>query len=245
MLPPTSHPYNPNSPHLPQKFQTWHQTWKTHHPTWHHILWSDHDNRRLISTHYPWFLPYYDRLPSAITRADASRYFYMHHYGGIYVDLDSECLKPFDTLLSDAPAYVASMTGDMSFDHDIPNAWLASSKGHPFWLHVVGRIMGNVDSLRQGGAEEVTGPVVLMKAWRDYHSKVPGGEREPIKLLDKGVIYPYSWNNAPPGEASCWGGESNSAFDPDECKRVLNSTGKLTNQSHMITYWTHSWKDEN
>ena len=80
------------------------------------------------------------------------------------------------------------MTGDMSFDHDIPNAWLASRRGHPFWLHVVGKIMENLESLEEkGGAEEITGPVVLMKAWREYHSKIPEGEREPVKLLPKGI----------------------------------------------------------
>lgn len=111
----------------------------------------------------------------------------MHRYGGLYVDLDSECLKPFDTLLSDAPAYVATMTGNPDWEHDIPNAWVASRKEHPFWLFVIAQIMANLDARNEEGAEAVTGPVALIKAWRAYNQDVPEEEREPIKLLEKGT----------------------------------------------------------
>lgn len=83
------------------------------------------------------------------------------------------------------------MTGDTSWDHDIPNAWMASRKEHPFWLHVLGLIMKNVERRKKegggGGAEEVTGPVALMNVWRAYHENVPVGEREPVQLLEKGM----------------------------------------------------------
>ncbi|KAJ3896091.1 hypothetical protein GG344DRAFT_72572 [Lentinula edodes] len=35
----------------------------------------------------------------AIQRADAIRYFVLHHYGGVYLDLDVGCLRPLDPLL--------------------------------------------------------------------------------------------------------------------------------------------------
>ena len=45
-------------------------------------LWTDEDNRRLVTDHYPWFLDTYDSLPKPVMKADASRYLYMHHIGG-------------------------------------------------------------------------------------------------------------------------------------------------------------------
>ena len=45
-------------------------------------LWTDEDNRRLVTEHYPWFLDTYDSLPKPVMKADASRYLYMHHIGG-------------------------------------------------------------------------------------------------------------------------------------------------------------------
>jgi mannosyltransferase OCH1-like enzyme len=31
-------------------------------------------------------------------RADSARYMYMYKYGGLYADLDMECLRPMDEL---------------------------------------------------------------------------------------------------------------------------------------------------
>ena len=40
------------------------------------------------SCRYEWFLETWDAYPYNIERADAIRYFVLHHYGGIYLDLD-------------------------------------------------------------------------------------------------------------------------------------------------------------
>ena len=40
-------------------------------------------------------------LCRGIKRADAVRIFYMYHFGGIYADLDSVCLRPFETLFAE------------------------------------------------------------------------------------------------------------------------------------------------
>jgi mannosyltransferase OCH1-like enzyme len=78
----------------------WAETWKYYHPKWEYKLWTDVDNFKLVETHYPWFLPTYKSLPSNIQRADVVRYIYMHHFGGVYADLDIECLKPLEELIS-------------------------------------------------------------------------------------------------------------------------------------------------
>jgi hypothetical protein len=42
----------------------------------------------LTACRYPWFLETFDGYPYPIQRADAIRYFVLHHFGGIYIDLD-------------------------------------------------------------------------------------------------------------------------------------------------------------
>lgn len=42
----------------------------------------------LTHLRYEWFLETWDAYPFNIERADAIRYFVLHHYGGIYIDLD-------------------------------------------------------------------------------------------------------------------------------------------------------------
>ena len=51
-------------------------------------LWTDKKAREFIADEYPWFLETFDGYPYPIQRADAIRYFVLHHFGGIYIDLD-------------------------------------------------------------------------------------------------------------------------------------------------------------
>jgi mannosyltransferase OCH1-like enzyme len=45
----------------------------------------------LTERRYLWFLETFDSYPYPIQRADAIRYFVLHHFGGIYIDLDDVC----------------------------------------------------------------------------------------------------------------------------------------------------------
>lgn len=92
-----------------------HQTWKTETlpdkwsgisqecrdlmPDYEYKLWTDESSREFINEHYSWFSSTFDAYEYSIQRADAIRYFVLHYYGGIYLDLDIGCLKPLDPLL--------------------------------------------------------------------------------------------------------------------------------------------------
>ena len=54
--------------------------------------------REFIEKMYPWFLKTYDGYTQEIMRIDAVRYFILHYFGGIYLDIDMECkvCKIFD-----------------------------------------------------------------------------------------------------------------------------------------------------
>ena len=116
---------------LPSKFQKWSDTWSILNPSYTHLIWDDTDNRRLVQLYYPWFLETFDNFTSNILRADAARLFYLHRYGGIYADLDFECLKPLDLLVDCRSLILVRMTGESR--HNIPNAWMASKRSHTFW----------------------------------------------------------------------------------------------------------------
>ena len=53
---------------------------------------------------------------------------------GMYADLDFEALKKVEELLVGHKVYLAAMGTDEDFEHGLPNAWMASVPGHPFWL---------------------------------------------------------------------------------------------------------------
>jgi inositol phosphorylceramide mannosyltransferase catalytic subunit len=85
---------------IPKKFQNWVNTWNLYNPEWNIKLWTDDDNENFIRQHYDYFLDTYLNYSSNIERADSMRYFYLYHFGGLYVDLDFECLRNIEPLLN-------------------------------------------------------------------------------------------------------------------------------------------------
>jgi glycosyltransferase involved in cell wall biosynthesis len=121
---------------IPEKFTGFVATWRRHHPDWEYRLWTDADNRKLIETDYPWFLPIYDAYPKPIQRADAARCFVLHKFGGVYADLDCECFGPIDALLQHRDCLLATEPPKHCEIHQLPqcicNAFLAATPGHGF-----------------------------------------------------------------------------------------------------------------
>ena len=79
----------------------------------------------------------------------------MYKYGGIYAYLDYECLKNIEPLLHQSQV-VLGRADPPNWPHGIPNAFLASTARHPFWIHVLRDIMQNYGK-HIWGVETVTG----------------------------------------------------------------------------------------
>jgi glycosyltransferase involved in cell wall biosynthesis len=86
---------------IPPQLAALQQTWQEKHPDWEYKLWTDAENREFLARFYPWFLPIYDGYQHHICRVDAIRYFWLDYYGGVYIDLDFECLAPIDLLIAE------------------------------------------------------------------------------------------------------------------------------------------------
>jgi mannosyltransferase OCH1-like enzyme len=242
---------------VPNRFKRWQKQWWTMHPRWDYHLWTDEDNRELVKQHYPWFLGTYDALPMGIMRADSVRYMYMHHFGGLYADLDMEPLRSTEELLatmnftnSKNNALLAYMGTNFKFEHNVPNAWMISTPNHPFWLFCLTKI---IELLSQGvdSAEDLTGPVMLYKAITDYNeaNRRINGVTSPgvvqgannvyeLTILKPGLIYPYDWAQANSElHGICWAKDGvilESTLDEQKCKSMFP-------HAYAITYWTHSW----
>ncbi|GAC96488.1 glycosyltransferase [Pseudozyma hubeiensis SY62] len=112
--------------HLPPRWQAIRDECAAMHPDYEYMLWTDADSRKFIAEHYDWFLPVFDGYPYPIQRADAIRYFVLHHYGGIYMDLDIGCLRRFDPLLRFE--VILPKTIPVGVSNDV----MLSAKAHPF-----------------------------------------------------------------------------------------------------------------
>ncbi|EMC95943.1 glycosyltransferase family 32 protein, partial [Baudoinia panamericana UAMH 10762] len=52
-----------------------------------------------MESHYPSIAPHYKRYARTIQQANSLRYALLHHYGGVYLDLDITCLEPLNNLM--------------------------------------------------------------------------------------------------------------------------------------------------
>ena len=75
---------------------------------------------------------------------------------GMYADLDFEALKNIEPLLRGGGVFLAAMGKDESFVHSLPNAWMASVKGHPFWLICMQQVIKYSAKLGPKGCVDLT-----------------------------------------------------------------------------------------
>ena len=211
---------------VPNKFLDWEKSCLDKHKNWDHLLWTDEDNRQFVAKEYPWLLYTYDRFKNNIQRADFSRYVYLHYYGGIYADLDVECLKNSDELIKDKVIVFGVLGDDDNFVHNIPNAILASIKGHPFWLFLLNRITMLMH--QNGEPEEMTGPIILRDAYRLFVKYEQ--YKNDFYITKPGILYGVDWHKPLPNCVAAFGQH----LDTTECKKNYPD-------AYMVTYWTHSW----
>ncbi len=205
---------------LPPAWQKWAESWRLHHPGWGYRLWTDADNRAFLQEHYPWFLPVYDGYPEPIMRADAIRYFLLDHFGGLYVDLDFECLKPVSGLLEGRELVLGCepevhtrllLARQRGFARIVGNAFIASRPGHPLWGHVHRRLVG---AHKLPGTLDTTGPFFLTRAV----DSAP--EPESITVVGPEALYP---------EVSPYATE---VFGPQEADY---------DRAYAVHHWSGSW----
>ncbi|KIM94309.1 hypothetical protein OIDMADRAFT_71161, partial [Oidiodendron maius Zn] len=112
---------------LPSDWDDLRQTCISLNEDWEYMLWTEEKSRDFLEANYPHFIKTYDGYRYPVQRVDALRYFLMHHYGGIYLDLDNGCLESLTPFL-----YYPAWTVDGGHGA-LSNNILGSKPSHPFW----------------------------------------------------------------------------------------------------------------
>ncbi len=212
-------------PHL------WQQSWRENHPDWQYNLWTDDDNRGLIASKYPEFLDFYDNLDMGVKKADFSRFFYMHAYGGVYVDLDFICLRELTPLLFGATIVVGQLSEDNPH-YKIPNAFIASAPEHDFWLTVAEDAMSAPEEER--GVEHLSGPFRLQWALEKYR---PRG----LRVLDQHLVYPIDWIHLTDWEDGIFFRRAEAELARRLRVLQLDEIRAAFPQAFAVTTWNHNW----
>lgn len=66
------------------------------HPHWEYHYWDTNTLHSFIHTQYPAFSEYFSHAIPPVIQSDIGRYLILQYYGGWYLDLDYEFLRPID-----------------------------------------------------------------------------------------------------------------------------------------------------
>lgn len=186
---------------IPTEWTACVQGWKQLHPEWEHKMWTDEDNRSLIKNEYPWFLATYDSYPHNIQKASAAKYFILHKYGGVYADIDMQCLVTLNSLLnqytsnaSHTDIFIAGYCD--SVRRMVGDAIICCSPGHPLFNVIFQELLStasksNPESL--ASVLETTGNKILNYSVELYKQKYAKEYSTcPVYILKSTIFYPIS-----------------------------------------------------
>jgi hypothetical protein len=227
-----------------------HQTWKSHevpeplarfqarwrelHPGFQYRLWSDADNDAFVRSEYPDLYGLYRSFSREIYRADLARYLYLAHFGGVYIDLDIEPLRPLDAFLAGAGDCVlgAEPEAHARKRRGKPlmacNALMASVPGHAFWMRMVEEIQRRA-GVPGGEPVGVTGPIALDAAFERHGASLG------VRISEPDAFFPLPDLDA-----------QSLPIDARTRKHFssMRELGLYPASSYGVHHWAHTWIPE-
>ncbi len=110
---------------FPEKYRAWQRSWVENHPEWEYKLWTDAEVAQLTLKNQA----LYEKATNYGQKSDILRYELLLQFGGLYVDVDCECIMPFDELHHRYRFYGGLCSGVGVFD--IGSTPIACTPGHP------------------------------------------------------------------------------------------------------------------
>lgn len=137
------------------------------HVGWKHILWTDEQIVEFVRVYYPHIYPRFVEMEPFIRQVDTVRYLWLHKMGGVYLDIDGECLRPATRFVQGLPLGSTAWTG--GFPEPF---FLMSTPGNEFWLYMVEKVLSNWNRTSVRDSSGPQGLHNVMKSW--VHNKLGG-----------------------------------------------------------------------
>ena len=161
-------------------------TWTDRNPAWQTRFYDDAACVSFVRSEFPEYYDAYTSLPKDVERSDFFRYLVVLRLGGVYADVDTECVTPLDAFLRPRDALVVGWEGEFATDEmaysrhfvrrrQVLNWAFAAAPGHPALREVCDRIKENARHVFSNNTNrdtlERTGPgaftdVVLRHFWK-------------------------------------------------------------------------------
>lgn len=164
---------------LPDFYKLLAESWKKMHPDWQYKLWQNEDLENFKLKNSKDF--YATNL--MFERADILRLEILEKFGGVYIDMDSECLKPLDELHINFHFYAGICPNNANAV--INNAIIGAIPNHPIISNAVKKIAENS---WQKNPLARNGVIFFSKIINESEFDI--NQRQDI-LLPKNYFYPF------------------------------------------------------
>jgi len=177
---------------IPPPFEKYVNSWKSHHPMWLHILWTDEMSRSFVASYFPDLIDIYDSYETNIQRVDVARYLILYHYGGVYIDMDFECLRNIEPILEGETCVLGREPDEHCKVHRkeliISNAFMACAPRHHFLMELCKEIRSpqRKSYSKHSLVLESTGPFMLTRIYEQMPDK------SLVRILSHEVLYPLT-----------------------------------------------------
>lgn len=170
------------------------ESWKNENPEWEYRFWNYQAIDQFLLDYYPEFIEKYKDFRFDVQRWDAIRYLILLKFGGVYADLDYECLEPLDWLLGNKSCCLGLEPTEHSriFNKSflVGNAFMAVVPQHPFFEAIINEISNNHSNYKDkfNYVLETTGPIMLSNLYESYL------EKNDVWLIPSELTSPLSKN---------------------------------------------------
>lgn len=205
------------------------ESWKEKNLDWEYRFWGKAEIDAFFNDNFTYlYESVYKKFPFDVQRWDLIRLLVLYRYGGLYVDMDYECLNSIDTILKDSSCCIGLEPQKNTEHYEMPlllgNAFIAATPKHDFIIHAIAYIQLNgLTNLSKHNPTQVmksTGPFMFTKLYNEYKNK------KKIKLLPDYHVAPLVKN---------------------EIKEYLmgeNKYDRLIKNAYAMHYFMGSWIEE-
>lgn len=202
---------------LPDNYKRLTESWVKYNPEWEYKLWTDSDVDELDLINRPVF----DSMRNLGMKADLLRVEILNKFGGLYVDVDFECLKPFDDFhklsFYSGIVYGSNVEINVGLIGSIPN--------HP----ILNDYLSNLNYNGKETQEDIfntTGPYYFTKIF------LKNITTETKDIVAFPTIYFYPFHNSYYPDKRLFG------FDENELSLIKNF---FTEDSYATHWWHVNW----
>lgn len=170
-------------------------SWQLNNPECQFILWDKEKLNDLLIRFFPEMQSLMASYTYDIQRIDVYKCLLLYKFGGLYVDLDCECIQPIFQLFADSDCVLSQNSENEKFF--IGNFFMASIANSHFIKFLIDGL-SNDSELRKNGLSKLdivlqsTGPLYVSDKYHEYVDTNKNVEKSIILVLDYSCVAPLT-----------------------------------------------------